>query len=307
MVGLWVNMSNGPGSGYPSRMHATPPPAATVTDADLVVDDHQLRVRTITSSAPGAGGRPTLVFLHDSLGCISAWRDFPEQLAATLRCHALVYDRRGYGRSAPFPVAPRQPDYLEAEAHALERLLATKLDGRTNRQAILFGHSDGGSIALLAAALYPHRVCAIVTEGAHVFVEEVTLSGIRAARELLHTTDLRDRLWRHHGERTDGVTSAWIDVWLSPEFRDWNIESFLPRIGCPALILQGVDDEYGSPDQVRAIVDGIGRGVGSGAVSHLIEGARHTPHKEAPDAVLTLTLGVLAVRVPDLRLKFPGP
>jgi len=282
-------------------MHATPPPTATVTDADLVVGDHHLRVRTIMSSAPGADGRPTLVFLHDSLGCISAWRDFPERLSAAVGCHALVYDRRGYGQSAPFPAAARQPDYLEAEAHALERLLATQLDGRTNRQAVLFGHSDGGSIALLAAALYPHRVCAIVTEGAHVFVEEVTLSGIRAAQELLHTTDLRERLWRHHGERTDGVTSAWIDVWLSPEFRAWNMERFLPRITCPALILQGADDEYGTAAQVQAIVEGIGRGEGSGAIADLIEGARHTPHKEAPNTVLTLTLGFLADRVPEMR------
>ncbi|GAB1342362.1 alpha/beta fold hydrolase [Gemmatimonas sp.] len=287
-------------------MHAIPPCSVTVAEADQVIGDHTLRVRTIRSTVPDADGRPTLVFLHDSLGCISTWRDFPEQMAAAQHCHALVYDRRGYGRSSSFPAAPRQPDYLENEAHALEQLLALQLAHRGNKQVVLFGHSDGGSIALLAAALHPHRVRAIVTEGAHVFVEEVTLNGIRAAREVLHTTNLRERLWRHHGERTDGVTSAWIDVWLSSAFRDWNIERFLPRIGCPALILQGVDDEFGSPDQVRSIVEGISRGDGSGAIAHLIEGARHTPHKEAPDTVLTLALAFLTNRVPEMRLEFAG-
>jgi pimeloyl-ACP methyl ester carboxylesterase len=274
-------------------MHAMPPFSAAVTDTDQVIGDHALRLRTITAAATDADVRPTLVFLHDSLGCISVWRDFPEQLSAAVGCHALVYDRRGYGRSSPFPNTPRQPDYLEAEAHALERLLAQRLPSRGHGQVVLFGHSDGGSIALLTAALYPQRVRAIVTEGAHVFVEEVTLNGIRAARELLRTSDLRDRLVRHHGERTDGVTSAWIDVWLSPAFRDWNIESYLPRIACPALILQGVDDEYGSPDQVRAIVDGIGAQAEGG----LIPGARHTPHREATAAVIDRVSAFLSTRL----------
>ena len=236
--------------------------------------------------APPAGtARPTIVLLHDSLGCIALWRDFPERIAAATGCDALVYDRRGYGESSLFPPAPRTPAYLEEEADILPSLL----DRCGVREAILFGHSDGGSIALIAAAKYPSRVRALVTEGAHVFVEEITLAGIREAQEALRTTPLRQRLVRYHGPRTDGVTSAWIDTWLRPEFRDWNIEHFLPRISAPVLVLQGVNDEFGSRAQVDAIVGGTG-GIGE---SLLVAGAAHTPHREATDVVITTTVDFL--------------
>lgn len=267
------------------------------TPFDLSCGDHTVRVQPIVSNAPGADHQPTLVFLHDSLGCITVWRDFPAVLAGALGCHALVYDRRGYGASSPFGQTPRTPTYLHDEAHALIAVLhACRIE-----RGVLFGHSDGGSIALLAAALAPDRVSAIITEGAHVFVEERTLAGIREARHLLATTDLRERLLKHHGDKTDGVTSAWIDVWLSPQFRDWNIEALLPRINCPALILQGADDEYGTPDQVRAIVDGIG----PRARGTLIAGARHTPHREATDEVMRECAAFLAGLVGAPRLNSP--
>lgn len=275
-------------------------PSPTISDTDVHIGRHRLRVRTIRVAPPEADQRPTLVFLHDSLGCISVWRDFPQQLCAAVGYHGLVYDRHGYGASSPFPVTPRQPDYLEVEAHILEQLCAHLLDTGANTQTVLFGHSDGGTIALMAAALYPERMHAVVTEGAHVFVEDITLAGIREARELLRTTDLRDRLWRHHGERTDGVTSAWIDVWLSPPFRNWNIEPLLPRIVCPTLVLQGVDDEFGSVAQVEAIVAGISGGAGAAVHSRLIPGARHTPHREALHSVLSLVHAFLCSESGDL-------
>ncbi len=265
-----------------------PPEAHTV---DLPLGDHALRVRAIASGDP-ARGRPTVVFLHDSLGCITVWRDFPERLAAALGCDALVYDRRGYGASSPFGPEPRAPGYLEDEADVLARVL----DAYAVREAILFGHSDGGSIALVAAARQPERVRAVITEGAHVFVEERTLAGIREAREALRTTELRHRLRRHHGDRTDGVTAAWIDVWLSPGFRDWNIERYLPSIRCPVLVLQGTDDEYGTPEQVRAIAEGVA----GPARAHLVAGVGHTPHRAAPDEVVEVTTGFLALTVPEL-------
>ena len=258
-------------------------------DFDLPLGDHTLRVRRIASDDPSAARRPTLVLLHDSLGCITVWRDFPDRLAAALGCEALVYDRRGYGMSSPFGPAPRTPTYLEDEADALARVL----DACGVREAVLFGHSDGGSIAIVAAAREPERVRAIVTEGAHVFVEERTLAGIREARETLRTTDLRERLLRHHGDRTDAVTSAWIDVWLSAPFRDWNIERYLPLVRCPALVLQGTDDEYGTPGQVRAIAEGVA----GPARAHLVDGAGHTPHRDARDEVLRLTVAFLAEQV----------
>jgi pimeloyl-ACP methyl ester carboxylesterase len=263
---------------------------AETRTVDVPLGDHLLRVRTVARA--DGGRRPTVVFLHDSLGCITVWRDFPERLAAALGCDALVYDRRGYGASAPFGPEPRTPRYLEDEADVLARVL----DACGVAEAVLFGHSDGGSIALVAAARQPERVRAVVTEGAHVFVEERTLAGIREAREALRTTDLRERLMRHHGERTDAVTSAWIDVWLSPAFRDWNIERYLPDVRCPVLVLQGADDEYGTPDQVRAIAEGVA----GPARAHLIPGVGHTPHRAAADEVLRLTTGFLAEQLPAL-------
>jgi pimeloyl-ACP methyl ester carboxylesterase len=226
------------------------------------------------------------VFLHDSLGCIELWRDFPERLAGAAGFDALIYDRRGYGGSSPFASAPRTVGYLEDEADVLARVI-----GRCGvERPILFGHSDGGSIALVAAARYPELVRAVVTEGAHVFVEEITLAGIRDARTALHTTSLRERLARYHGERTDAVTAAWIDTWLSPAFRDWSIEHFLPRVRCPVLVLQGAQDEYGTEAQVAAIAGGIA----GPARSHLVPSVGHTPHKEAGDEVIRITAAFLA-------------
>ena len=257
---------------------------------DLPLGDHALRVQTIASATPAASGRPTIVFLHDSLGCITLWRDFPERLAEALGCNALAYDRRGYGGSSPFGPELRTSGYLEDEADVLMRVL----EACGGAQAVLFGHSDGGSIALVAAARWPDVIAAVVTEGAHVFVEDLTLAGIREARSALRTTDLRERLQRHHGERTDGVISAWIDTWLSPEFRDWSIARYLPSIRCPVLVLQGAEDEFGTPDQVRAIAEGVS----GSARAQLIPDVGHTPHRAAPEEVLRLTTAFLSEMVP---------
>jgi pimeloyl-ACP methyl ester carboxylesterase len=251
---------------------------------DLPVAGHILRVQCIgVGAVPDA---PTLVFLHDSLGCIATWRDFPARLAERVHLNAIVFDRRGYGESSPFPPTPRTPRYLEDDAGAL----ASMLSALQVSSAVLFGHSDGGSIALVTAATHPRLVRAVVTEAAHVFVEEITLAGIREARETLGATNLREKLARYHGDKTDGVTSAWIDTWLSPAFRDWNIESFLPGVTCPVLAIQGTDDEYGSEAQVRAIV----RGVRGPAEALMIPGVQHTPHREAPDVVLEATTAFLS-------------
>lgn len=258
-----------------------------VTLTDREADAYTLRVRHLDSPHREAGS-PTLVFLHDSLGAISVWRDFPDRLAHAAGCPAIVYDRRGYGRSSPFRAEPRTPGYLADEAAVLSQLL----DRLGVERALLFGHSDGGSIALLAAAHHPERIVGTIVEAAHVFVEEVTLAGIREAREQLRTTDLRERLTRHHGELTDAVTSAWIDTWLSPAFRDWNIEASLTRIATPLLVLQGSDDEYGTPAQVDAIVHGV-RGP---VESQLLPGVAHTPHRSDPELVIDASVRFLRAR-----------
>jgi pimeloyl-ACP methyl ester carboxylesterase len=222
--------------------------------------------------------RPTIIFLHDSLGCIQLWRNFPEKLGEMTQCNVLVYDRQGYGKAAPFTDPERDNIYLEKEADVLNDLLeATGIEN-----VILFGHSDGGSIALIAAAKYPEKVAGIITEGAHIFVEEVTLIGIREAIKCYQTTDLKTKLEKYHGDKTEAMFWAWAKTWTTEEFRDWNIENFLPHIKCPALIIQGEKDEYGTLDQVEGIVT---RTTGK-ATKFIIPNIGHTPHKETPELVL---------------------
>lgn len=218
-------------------------------------------------------GRPTLVFLHDSLGCISLWRDFPDRLAEELSCNLLVYDRQGYGRSGPFSYSQRTVDYMEWEADILVELL----EYYQINQPILFGHSDGGSIALIAAGKYPDRFKGLITEGAHIFVEDITLTGIRAARQKYQATELPRKLQKYHSTKTEAMFRAWTDTWLDPAFRSWNIEHFLPTIGCPALIVQGEEDEYGTLWQVERSLELIG----SRARKLVLPGVGHSPHKEA--------------------------
>jgi pimeloyl-ACP methyl ester carboxylesterase len=223
-------------------------------------------------------GRPTLVFLHDSLGCIALWRDFPNQLAEATRCNVLVYDRHGYGKSHAFESSERRKDYLELEAEVLKDLLeACQIE-----EAILFGHSDGGSIALIAAAKFPQRIKAILVEGAHIFVEELTLAGIRQAVQAYRTTNLKSRLEQYHGDKTDHVFQAWAQTWLRPDYRYWTIEPFLPMIQCPVLVIQGEKDEYGTLLQVNGITSGV-----CGPVfQYIVPQAGHTPHKEAAPQTL---------------------
>ena len=149
---------------------------------------------------------------------------------------------------------------------------------------MLIGHSDGGTIALLYAARFPDRPPAIVTEAAHVFVEDITVAGIRAAGRAYAETDLATRLVRYHGERTHSLFHAWHDRWLSPDFRTWNIEAELATVACPTLVLQGDADQYGTPAQVEAIA----RAVSGPAETALLPGIGHTPHQEAPEQVLAL-------------------
>ena len=227
----------------------------------------------------------TLVFLHDSLGAITTWRDFPGQLGQAVGCDVLIYDRQGYGRSDHFGPAPRQADYMHKEAVVLNGLL-----GREGiKEAILFGHSDGGTIALLAAAMFPERIAAVITEGAHVFVEDVTLTGIRAAQRQYATTDLPQRLRKHHGDRTEALFHAWTGTWQAPFFRDWDIVREITAIRCPVLVLQGVDDAFGTEAQVDAIVGAVG----GRARKYMVPGAAHTPHKEAPAITRELVVAFL--------------
>lgn len=240
-----------------------------MTDSSIRVSGHQIKTRRIGPDRPD---QPVLVFLHDSLGCIETWRDFPAVVADKTGSSALIYDRVGHGGSSPFSRF-RAKDYMHVEA--LE-ILPGVLEAHQINQAILIGHSDGGSIALIAASELP-QVKGVVTEGAHVFVEEATLAGIREAIVAYGTTDIAKRLERYHGEKVPALYAAWTQTWTAPWFRDWNIEAVLPKVTCPVLVIQGLDDEFGTPAQVSSIVGQV-----SGkALELLIPDCAHTPHKEA--------------------------
>lgn len=222
--------------------------------------------------------KPTIVFLHDSLGCTQLWRDFPEKLASQTQCNVLVYDRLGYGKSFPMLTYERENNYMEQEADLLNDLLN---ELRINN-VILFGHSDGGTIALIFAARYPEKVIATLCEAGHIFVEEITVNGVKDAFEAYKTTNLPERLAKYHGDKVEMIVKAWTEIWLSNKFRSWNIECLLKNITSPLLFIQGENDEYGTLDQVEKTISQV-----SGtAEKFIIPNIGHTPHKEIPDTVL---------------------
>ncbi len=224
----------------------------------------------------GGKARPALVLLHEGLGSVAMWRDFPGRLAHATGCDTLVYSRYGYGRSARLD-APRGVRYMHDEALlALPELL----DKLAIPRPILIGHSDGGSIALIHAGAGVRPVTAVVTLAAHVLVEDISVTSIAAAKTAYETTDLRARLARHHAD-VDSVFWGWNRIWLDPDFRAWNIEEYLPRITCPVLAIQGKDDEYGTMEQMRR----IGAQVPDVDLLEL-EDCRHSLHKDQPEAVL---------------------
>ncbi|UTW04797.1 alpha/beta hydrolase [Amphritea atlantica] len=222
--------------------------------------------------------RPTLVLLHEALGHIDMWKDFPQQLADQTGLDLLVYERRGYGRSSPITL-PRPDDYLEQEGRDW---LAPVLDAAGLDEVVLVGHSDGGSIALVAAACLPDRVVAIITEAAHIRIDPLTTAGIHEAVALYNSTDLPQRLARYHGERTDLLFRAWHETWLRERFQPLDLSGYLNDIRCPALIIQGEGDQYGERSQVEDIVSGIGDKAGA----LFIPDCGHVPHLQARDATL---------------------
>lgn len=260
-------------------------------DFDLFIHGQRLKARYIRN--PSAKTHyPTLVFLHDSLGCISLWRDFPEALAKETGCNALVYDRQGYGQSDAFKT-PRALNYLLDEAHILIRVL----DQCNIESAALFGHSDGGSISLLAAAEYPERIHSVVSEAAHVFVDKMTLQGIRDAIIQYRTSNLKERIARYHGDKTEAVFNAWTKTWLAEWYQHWSIEKYLARIQCPVMAIQGDLDEFGTQAQLLTIAERVS-GVSEPC---LLTGVGHTPHKDAAKEVLKISSEFIGTFIPKAR------
>jgi pimeloyl-ACP methyl ester carboxylesterase len=252
----------------------------------LVVGGHRLEVAW---HGPPPGTAPTLVFLHEGLGSVSAWRDFPARVAAATGMGALVYSRLGYGESDPVTL-PRPLSYMHDEALGV---LPGLLDVARVEECVLLGHSDGGSIALIFAGSglpQSSRVRSLVLEAPHVFVEDISVTSIGAASASYETGELRARLARHQGANVDGAFRGWNGAWLDPGFRSWNIEEYLPRVRVPSLVVQGEDDAYGTLAQLDAIERGS-----SGPVTRLVlPRCGHAPHRDRPEDVLSAVTAFLA-------------
>ncbi|MBN1931525.1 MAG: alpha/beta hydrolase [Desulfobacterales bacterium] len=255
----------------------------------ISIDNHHLCAQWIrpgngvgsqNNSNNGCNDRPILVFLHEGLGSIAQWRDFPGRLCRATDCCGLVYERWGFGNSDAL-LRDRSSQYLYDEAfNTLPQILKACHINRS----ILIGHSDGGTIALLHAANNHNKVLGLITEAAHVFVEEITLAGIKKAVKAYKNSNLKAKLAQYHGENTDRIFHTWADTWLDPSFRNWNIEAYLPMITAPLLAIQGENDEYGSLAQVKSIVDHV---MGP-AKSLIIPDCGHIPHHQALEIVLAV-------------------
>jgi pimeloyl-ACP methyl ester carboxylesterase len=242
---------------------------------DRHVAGHRLEVLHHPPPDPGAA---TIVFLHEGLGSAGQWKDFPSRLSALCGCGFLTYSRWGYGGSDARP-RPWPADFLEDEATVvLPELLAA--EGIT--RPVLFGHSDGGTIALMYAAAVPDGVRGVISEAAHVMLEDIGIEGITRARDSFLHGDLRARLLRQHGDHAEDTILGWTGNWLRPDMRAWDIRERLRAIRCPVLVIQGRDDDFGTLEQVEAIVSHAG-----GPAERLIlDGCGHIPHRERQREVL---------------------
>ncbi|WP_321528457.1 alpha/beta hydrolase [Sedimenticola selenatireducens] len=223
--------------------------------------------------------QPVLVLLHEGLGCIDMWRDFPDRLAEQTDLAVFVYSRQGYGRSDPFE-RPLEVGFMHREG--LE-ILPGVLDEAGIDQAILVGHSDGASIALIySGERSDTRIRGLVLLAPHLFVEEETLEGIRQAKQAFDTGRLADRLQRYHGDHTESTFRHWSGIWLDPRFTAWNIESSLPGIKVPLLAIMGEDDQYGTLAQINTLAERLPEQTGLA----VLKDCGHSPHLEQMEQTL---------------------
>jgi pimeloyl-ACP methyl ester carboxylesterase len=227
----------------------------------------------------GSKGKPALVFLHEGLGSVSLWRDFPNRLARATGCPALVFSRQGYGGSDAAEL-PRPLTFHRVEGL---QVLPKVLDAAGIEDFIIVGHSDGASIAIAyAGGTDEDRLKGLILEAPHVFNEDKNVNAIRALYESWEGSELRRRLMRHHGDNVDGAFLGWARVWLDPEFLHFNMEDCLPHIKVPTLIIQGEQDEYGTSRQYEAISTQLG---GPCEVV-VLDDCRHSPHRDQEKATL---------------------
>lgn len=251
---------------------------------ELRVDGRRLEV----ARWAGRSLAPPIVLLHEGLGSVAMWRDFPARLGARTGRAVIAYSRWGYGASEALAGA-RDVEYMHREGEVVLPDLLAQLGCE---RPVLFGHSDGASIALIAAGAHPGLAGALILAAPHVFVEDLSIASIEQARTAWETTSLPARLARYHDD-PEGAFRGWNDVWLDPRFRSWNIEGSAQGVRCPVLVIQGDHDEYGTYEQVARIARRI-----PGTESLLVAGAGHSPHRDAPEAVLARVAAFLDARAP---------
>ncbi|WP_246480536.1 alpha/beta fold hydrolase [Motiliproteus sediminis] len=245
---------------------------------------------------PEGTGKPVLLLLHEALGSFAQWKRFPEQLAEACGMSVLLYEREGHGGSDPLRL-PRADDYLQYQGRVvLPRLIDALSPELGLEQLVLVGHSDGGSIALVGAAEMRQRVVALITAAAHLFVEPETRAGIEAA-VAVYADKLRAPLARYHGDKIDDLFRGWHQTWLRNSFQGLDLSPWLGRIQCPALVMQGRNDQYGSAAQVEQICAGINAG-GRALARPCWVDAGHVPHLETPQQTLAAMSGFIAALGP---------
>ncbi len=228
-----------------------------------------------------------LIFLHEGLGTSEQWKDFPKLLSNKFTFPALMYDRYGYGKSQRIS-GQRQMNYLDEEARIFLPQILIRL-GLENSGLILFGHSDGGTIAAFYASFFSEQVLAAIIEAPHFFLDHISLRGIKDVVKAYQKTDLKEKLSKYHGENTDSMFNTWTGILLSDEMQHWNAEHLLKKITCPVLAIQGTDDNFGTLGQIESIRDHS-----QGEVELLvIEGCGHIPHHQARKKTLDATISFL--------------
>ncbi|HJV28003.1 MAG TPA: alpha/beta hydrolase [Aromatoleum sp.] len=253
----------------------------------VLVGDKRLEYVRLPSAHPREGA-PAIVFLHEGLGSIAMWRDFPQKVADATGCEAIVYSRAGYGRSDPAEL-PRTTRYMHDEGLTV---LPALLDALQLDRPILLGHSDGASIALICAGGTDVKLTGVIAMAPHVLVEDISVTSIAQAKIAWQTTDLPARLGKYHHD-VEAAFWGWNDIWLHPDFRAWNVEEYVPKIACPVLAIQGEDDEYGTMDQIDRVA-ALGRDVDLVKLAD----CRHSPHKDQPEAVIE-AVGEFVTRILD--------
>ena len=248
------------------------------TDFQIQTPCGHLFARKYNPSVDTSGKAP-LILLHDSLGCVETWREFPKTLSERLQRTVIAYDRLGFGKSSALEQAPAL-EFISDEADIYCPLL---LQHFGIKEYYLFGHSVGGAMALIIASKSNHCL-GVITEAAQAFVEEKTLEGIRRAKEAYKIPDRMERLRKFHGEKAEWVVKAWTDTWLNPVFSSWSLQKFLPLVRCPVLVIHGDQDEYGSAEFPKI----ISSQVSGPAEMHLLEGCGHIPHREREGDVIAL-------------------